>query len=227
MKDQSCVPRLTRILGAISGIVGVLMIGLSFSINPGPPPNATIAQIITFGNRYYSSILWGAWLQAAGPVFIVLFAFTLVHLAEAHNRISGWMTFFGAMVLIAVSMIEITFYIAAVFGSPADSITVSMRAIYAVQHLYFIVAAPAFFIPLGIVLTRSDVLPKAFGYLAVLLGLAFTTLGIVFLQVLVLPMWVTAFAGVQAIWWLAAAITLLVKTTADKQEHRQQTSDIE
>jgi hypothetical protein len=211
MEAQPCVPRPVRVFGSISGIIGVLMIGLSFTINPGPPQNATTAQLIAFGTKYYSSILWGAWLQAAGPVFIVLFAFTLVRLAEAHNRISGWMTFFGATVLMAVSLIEITFYIAVLFGTPADGIMICLHLIYAVQHLYFIVAAPSFFIPLGIVLIRSAVLPKAFGYLAVLLGLAFTALGIAFLQVLILPMWVTAFAGVQAFWWLAAAITLLIR----------------
>ncbi|HVV56156.1 MAG TPA: hypothetical protein VHC47_12555 [Mucilaginibacter sp.] len=211
MEDQSCVPRWVRILGGISGIAGVLMIGLSFMINPGPPPGASIAKLIEFGNRYYDSILWGAWLQAVGPVFIVLFAFILVRLAEAHVRVSGWMTFFGAAVLMAVSLIEITFYIAVLFGAPPDAILVCLRTIYAVQHLYFIVAAPAFFIPLGIVLVRSDVLPKIFGYLALLLGVAFMLLGILYLTVLILPMWVTAFAGVQALWWLAAAITLLIK----------------
>ncbi|MBS1530648.1 MAG: hypothetical protein JSU01_10095 [Bacteroidetes bacterium] len=212
MAEQSCVPRWVRILGGISGIVGVLMIGISFMINPGPPPNATTAQLIAFGNRYYDSILWGAWLQAVGPVFIVLFAFTLVRLAEAHNRISGWMTFFGATVLMAVSLIEITFYIAVMFKAPAEGIMICLHIIYAVQHLYFIVAAPAFFIPLGIVLVRSDVLSKIFGYLALLLGLAFLLLGVLYLTVLVLPMWVTAVAGVQAFWWLASAITLLIKS---------------
>lgn len=212
MEDQSCVPRRVRILGGVSGIAGILMIGTSFMINPGPPPGATSAQLVAFGAQYYSPILWGAWLQAVGPVFIVLFSFTLVHLAGANKRISGWMTFFGAGVLMAVSLIEITFYIAALLTTPPVSMLICLNVIYAVQHLYFIVAAPAFFIPLGIVLVNSDVLSKLFGYLAILLGLAFVALGMAFLQKLILPMWVTAFAGVQAIWWLAAAIALIVRS---------------
>jgi hypothetical protein len=52
-------------------------------------------------------------------------------------------------------------------------------------------------------------LSRAFGYLAILLGLAFAVLGIIFLLDLILPFWVTAFAGVQTLWWLAASVSLI------------------
>ena len=213
MKKHDISPRLFCILGGSSGIVGVLMIIISFNINAGPPPGATVVQLTAFGKQNFGSILWGAWLQAIGPFFIILFAFALVHLAGAAKLLSGWMTFFGAVILMTVSLIEITFYIAVMFKDPPVSILVCMNIIYAVQHLYFIIAAPAFFIPLGIVLIGSDVLPRLFGYVAVLLGVAFAILGMIFLLSLVLPFWVTAFAGVQALWWLAAAI-LLIKRAA-------------
>jgi hypothetical protein len=90
--------------------------------------------------------------------------------------------------------------------------TISLALICAVQHLYFIVAAPALFLPLGIVLLSSSVLPRLFGYLALLLGIVFAILGITFLLRLTLPSGVTAFAGVQAVWWLAADITLIVQS---------------
>lgn len=81
-----------------------------------------------------------------------------------------------------------------------------------VQHLYFIVAAPVLFLPLGIVLVGSRILPRFFGYLALLLATAFAALGVVFLLRLTLPAGVTEFAGVQAFWWLAAAITLMIRS---------------
>lgn len=81
--------RLFRILSAISGIAGVIMLIASFSINPGPPSNATSAQLTAFGNQYYTSILWGAWLQAVGPLLNVLFAFAIVCLAGATTRLAG------------------------------------------------------------------------------------------------------------------------------------------
>jgi hypothetical protein len=200
------------ILSGLSGIAGVVLILVSFSLNPGPPPGATSADLVKFGQQYYASVLWGAWLQAVGPVFIVLFAFSLVHLAGATQRLAGWMTFFGATILMIVSLIEITFYISALHTDPPMMPFISLKLISAAQHLYFIVAAPALFLPLGIVLISSPILPRLFGYLALLLAAVFAALGMIFLLTLTLPGPVTASGGVQAFWWLAAAITLIVRS---------------
>ena len=200
------------VLSGCSGILGVILLIISFNINPGPQPNATLGQLITFSNNYYSAILWGAWLQAIAPVLIVLFAFSLVKLAGATNSVAGWMTMFGAAVLMIVSLIEITFYISAVFLTPKLGILVSLNLIHAVQHLYFIVAAPTLFISLGIVLLQSQVLHRLFAYFAFFIGISFGIIGMVFLLELVLPLWVTAIAGVQAIWWLAASISLIARS---------------
>jgi hypothetical protein len=199
-------------LSGLSGIAGVVLFMVSFAIANAPPPDATRAELVKFGQQHYAAILWQGWLQAVGPVFIVLFAFALVHMAGAALRLAGWMTLLGASILITVSLIEVTFYIAALFPEPDVMTSISLKVIYAVQHLYFIVAAPALFLPLGIVLVNSRILPRLFGYLALILAGAFAVLGIAFLLTLMLPMTVTAFAGVQALWWLAAAITLTVRS---------------
>jgi hypothetical protein len=93
----------------------------------------------------------------------------------------------------------------------------SIRLVYAVQHLYFIVAAPALFFPLGLVLINSRVLPSVFGYLALLMAAGFAVAGIVFLLRLRLPDAVTAAGAVQPIWWLAAAITLMVRSSLEPE----------
>jgi hypothetical protein len=202
------------IFSGLAGVIGVVLLGLSFAINAGPPPNATSAELMKFGHDNYANILWGAWMQAAGPVLIVLFAFSLVHLAGATQRLSGWMTFFGATILMTVSLVEITFYISALHADPATMPYISLVLISAVQHLYFIVAAPSLFLPLGIVLLRSAVLPQLFGYLALALAAVFAALGAGYMLQLTLPGFVLGFAGVQALWWLAAAITLIVRSGA-------------
>src|SRR6266849_1083980 len=97
--------RLFRILSALSGVVGIIMLITSFSLNPGPPDNATSAQLIAFGSQNFTLILWGAWLQAVGPLLIVLFAFAIVYLAGATTRLAGWMTMFGATTLMTVSLV--------------------------------------------------------------------------------------------------------------------------
>lgn len=200
------------ILSGLSGVTGVVLIMLSFAINNGPPPGASSADLVKFGQQNYANILWGAWLQAVGPILIVLFAFALVHLAGATQRLVGWMTLFGATILMTVSLIEITFYISAMNADPAIMPSISLKLISAVQHLYFIVAAPSLFLPLGIILVGSPILPRVFGYLALLLATAFAVLGVIFLLRLTLPNAVTAFGGVQALWWLAAAITLIIRS---------------
>jgi hypothetical protein len=201
--------RSLRIWGGLAGAVGVVLLGLSFAINSGPPPNPTSADLMKFGQDNYAKILWGSWLQAVGPVLIVLFAFSLVHLAGATQRLAGWMTFFGATILMTVSLVEITFYIGALHTDPAVMPYISLALISAVQHLYFIVAAPSLFFPLGIVLLGSAVLPRIFGHLALILAGIFAVLGVTFMLRLILPNYVTAFAGVQALWWFAAAIALI------------------
>src|SRR6516165_2824153 len=202
------------LLSGLSGVTGVVLLIVSFAINNGPPPGATSADLVNFGQQNYAHILWGAWMQAVGPVLIVLFAFALVHLAGATQRLAGWMTLFGATILMTVSLFEITYYVSALFPDPEVMTSISLRVISAVQHLYFIIAAPALFLPLGIILVRSPILPTVFGYLALILAAAFAALGAVFMMKLVLPSWVTVLAGVQALWWLAAAITLMIRSAS-------------
>jgi len=212
MLDSTKSRRLFCILSGISGIAGVAMLMISFTINTGPPLGAPASEFTKFVHESYASILWGAWLQAVGPVFIVLFAFALVHLGRATSHLAGWMTFFGATVLMMVSLIEITFYISALYVDPPLMTSISRELIWAVQHLYFIVAAPALFLPLAIVLFNSTVLPRVFAYLALLVGVGFAIVGMASLLTLTLPASVTSLGSVQAIWWLAAAITLIVRS---------------
>jgi hypothetical protein len=204
--------RLFRILSAVSGIVGVILINLSFSY-PGPPLNPTSAQMADFASQHLTSTLSGAWLQAIGSLLILLFAFAIVCQAGATARLAGWMTFFGGNILMMVSLIEIVFYFGLLYTNPVTTGLVSFNLIHAVQHLYFIIAGPVLFIPLGLVILGSQVLPRIFGYLSIAVGAAFAILGIVFLDNLVLPVLVQAFASVQALWWLAAAITMIVQAT--------------
>lgn len=200
------------ILSSLSGILGVLMLIVSFSINTGPPPGVSGADLAKLAEQSYKSVLWGAWLQAVGPIFVVLFAFALVHLCGADRRLSGWMTFFGATTLMTVNLIEVTFYICALFTSPPGMMEIGIRLISSVQHLYFIVSAPALFLPLGIILITSRMIPRGIGYLAIALGGTFAIVGIASLLTLALPASVTSLGSIQALWWLAAAFSLLFRS---------------
>lgn len=200
------------ILSALSGILGVLMLIVSFSINTGPPPGASVPDLVRFAEQSYKSVLWGAWLQAVGPIFVALFAFALVHLCGAERRLSGWMTFFGLTTLMTVNLIEVTFYICALFTRPLGMMEIGIRLIDSVQHLYFIASAPAVFLPLGIVLVKSRLLPRVLGYLALALGATFAFVGIASLLTLALPASITSLGGIQGLWWIAVAFALLFRS---------------
>ena len=188
------------------------MLIVSFAINAGPPAGASGARLTAFGQQHYDAILWGAWLQAVGPVFIVVFAFTIVLQAGAAARLAGWMTLFGAATLMTVSLVEIVGYIGALHTSPATMAEISYALIHSVQHLYFIVAAPALWLPLGLVILGSAVLPRILGYLAIVLAAGYALAGVLTLLDLTVPAAVQISAGVvPALWWLAAAGTLLIR----------------
>jgi hypothetical protein len=76
---------------------------------------------------------------------------------------------------------------------------------------YWLIFAPALFLPLGTVLLSWQVLRGIFRSLVLLLAVVFAALGVIFLLTLTLPDAVTAFAGVLAIWSLAAAITIVAR----------------
>jgi hypothetical protein len=195
---------------AVSGLIGTCMIGISFAINPGPPAGASGAQLTAFGQQHHDTILWGAWLQAVGPVLIAVFALAIVVLAGATARLAGWMTLFGAATLMTVSLIEITGYIGTLQPSPATMFGTSLALIHSVQHLWFIVAAPALWLPLGLVICGSAVLSRILGYLAIVLAAGYALAGVLTLFDLTVPAAVQISAGiVPALWWLAAAGTLL------------------
>jgi hypothetical protein len=64
---------------------------------------------------------------------------------------------------------------------------------------YWLIFAPALFLPLGTVLLSPQVLRGIFGYVVLLLAVAFAALGVIFLLTLTLRDAVTVLAGVQAI----------------------------
>ena len=84
----------------------------------------------------------------------------------------------------------------------------SLELIHSVQHLWFIVAASALFLPLGLVILGSAVLPRILGYLALVLAAGYALAGVLTLLDLTVPAVVQVSASVPALWWLAAAGTV-------------------
>jgi len=76
-------------------------------------------------------------------------------------------------------------------------------------YIYPIVPAPVIFLGLGTILLGSRLLPRVFGFLAFGLGIAFAIVGLIALFTTAILSIVVL--SLQALWVLAAAITLLVR----------------
>lgn len=87
---------------------------------------------------------------------------------------------------------------------------------------YWLTLAPVLFLPLGTVLLSPHVLRGIFGYVVLSLAVVFAALGAIFLFALTLPDAVIVLAGVQAIWLLAAAITLVARNGKQRGSQSQE-----
>ena len=205
--------RRAQVLLALCGMLGPVTLVSSFVINPAPPVTATIEQLRSFAVEHQTTIVLGGWLQGVGSLLIVLFSLGLVHLAGATHRFAGWATALAGATILMVSLVEVTFYLAAAHAAITGDLTtglVSNALIKAVQHVFLI--APALLIPLGIVLIGSPLLPRTLGYLALLLGVTLQVFGLVGLFNLLQPV-IDKVLIVQALWFVAAATALLLRAT--------------
>ena len=193
-----------RRLYGISGVLGVLMLGVSFAINQGPAPGAIDSELHAFAARSFREVMLAGWLQAVGPALLAAFVFGVVGGLPARGAWLGSMARFGMTVLMMVSLGEVSLYFAALYQVPDQMSLISLHLISAVQHLHFIVAAPAVFLPLGFALVQLGY--RLLGRSAVGLGALFAIMGCATIFVQILPNPVTMLGAVQALWWLAAAI---------------------
>ncbi len=215
--------RQSRMLIALCGILGTVLLGAyfgtGFSVGLAQLPlNSTAAQIVSIGKEYRNLWFLGTWLQGTGSLLSVVFFLALVQKAGRTASLAGILTIVGSAVLIAVVLVEGVFTIdlaqAAVVGHSMTSLT-SFDIMSVFTYVYPIVPAPVIFLSLGTILLGSRLLPRAFGYIAFGLGIAFAMVGLIglfttsLLTIIVLSL--------QALWVLAAAITLLVRseTVAD------------
>ena len=193
-------------LYGLTGVVGVLLLGVSFAINQGPPPHANIVELHAFAVRDFREVMLAGWLQSVGPALLAAFVFGVVTWLPQQDNWLKSMTHFGMNVLMTVTLVEVTLYFAALYQFPEPMTEMSLHLIAAVQHLYFVIAAPAVFLPFGLVLLRLGCV--ALGWSALGLGALFAAVGCFTLFIQVLPNSVTILGALQAVWWLAAAVTI-------------------
>ena len=99
-----------------------------------------------------------------------------------------------------------------VFGGWLEGIGSLLTVLFALSLVHLaVLIAPALLLPLGAVLLRSRVLPRVFAYLALVLGATLQVLGLVGLFN-VLQSIIDVLLMIQAVWFVAAATVILLRT---------------
>jgi len=200
-----------QLLGGLTGVVGPAILVGSFAMNPAPPPGLAVEALAAWARAREASILLGGWTQGIGSLLIVVFAFCLVEIRPGVSPLAERLTRLAGSVILMVSLTEITFYIAAAHAAATADAAVGLASaalIQAVQHVFLI--APALLLPLGVVLLRSRVLPRAFAFSGLALGATLQILGLVGLLAELQPV-VDALLVVQSLWFVLAGVALAVR----------------
>lgn len=218
--------RATRVLAAICGITGVIMLTAHFLI-PGniPPDSASLAQIATFVRGHRDVILVSAWLQVTGAILYVAFILAIVHLAGAGQRFAGRIVALAAAILVGLTLLDSAMIISVV-QSAAHGHDATLRVSFdlmvgpgndAIGRSFLI--APAILLPLGFVILQTRLLPRSYGWIALAFGAASQCLGLLGLFSRV------AFADInpavlalENLWLIIVAVTLLVNRRSSQPQ---------
>ncbi|MGN6362305.1 MAG: hypothetical protein ACTHNK_18130 [Thermomicrobiales bacterium] len=209
--------RLPRLLAALCGVLGTAALiayyAAPWTFVPLPANNATAAEVIAFGARYHTVILWDVWFQAIGSLLTIVFVLALVHLAGAAERFAGRFVLLVSAVIMGLSLAEGTFALGAVQagtnGHPEAAVACfDLTNVFI--HIFLL--APSLFLVLGFALLGTRLLPSAFSYLAIALGVVFQVLGVAGLFSTAALLVVIAVLMAQNVWTIAAAIALAVRT---------------
>ncbi len=204
------------ILTGLCGILGTVALAIYFTapfwLMPLPPANAAFEQVMTFGTKYHNVILWDTWLQQAGSFLTILFVLALVHLAGASDRFAGRLTLLVSGVIMALSLAEGTFALSAVYSGEnghLESVLTSFDLTGVFVHIFLL--APSLFLVMGLALKGTTLLPKAFAYAAIGLGILFQFLGVIGLFNARALLLVIIVLNLQNIWTLVVSTLLILK----------------
>jgi hypothetical protein len=200
---------------SLCGVVGPIVLVGSFAMNPAPPPGLSTAALAAWAAAHEGLLLFGGWTQGVGSALIVVFALGLVELGGGAG-FAGRLTGLAGATILAVSLLEVTFYLAAAQSAATNDVALGLIAgglVKAVQHVFLI--APALLLPLGAVILTTRVLPRLFGYSGLAIGTLLQALGLAGIFVHLQGV-VDAVLIVQSLWFVAAGAAVVLSSGAGR-----------
>jgi hypothetical protein len=207
-----------RWLAGAAGFAGAAALGLSFGLLPSPPAlTAPLAALTHYAAAHQHLLMAAAWLEGTGTALYVIFVLALVHLAGTRGGLAGRITTLASAVVLAVSLVyDVTLIAfaqsAALGGRQATTALVAYGLFAATEHVFLLV--PPLFLPLGLILLRTAILPRLFALLAVTFGVIAPFLGLAGLFTVTannngpVGAAINALVAAEAIWIVAASLTL-------------------
>jgi|SRR5580698_7232069 hypothetical protein len=174
---------------AISGLIGQCFLSIYFSGILVPGDLITVLtsarQLSDLVTKHRSAIFLDAWLMGIGSFLSVIFYVGLVYISGAITRFSGLLTIIASAAVLAVALVDVTFMVeaanAAILGH-TDTTRVAFDFIAgggeAFDYTFIFGPAPMLITSIGIVLLRSDIIPRFFGYAAIAVGAMFFIAGL-------------------------------------------------
>jgi len=211
--DLSQPGRRLRILGALAGIIGPVLLAAYFTVpalTNWPGATESPAKLTAYANAHRLLFYTGGWLQGTGALLCVVFLLVLLQLSGARSTLAGSVALTGCAVLLSVVVVEAALLevvpAAAANGDQGTVATAFTLANGVFTRIYPLAPAPLVFAGIGFALSGTNILPRVFARSAVVisglfliagLAAAFTTAGLIF---------ATVMSVVEAIWIPAAAI---------------------
>ena len=176
------VPARWTLLAAAAGFAGAVAPGASSGLLPPPPPlTAPLTALTRYAAGHHHAMLAAAWLEGTGTLLQVIFVLALAHLAGARAGLAGRITTVACTAVLGISLVYDVMLIAiaqsATLGGPQTTTALVAYGLFAAVE-QVIVIAPPLLLPLGLILLRAPLLPRAFAWLAVILGALGPILGL-------------------------------------------------
>ena len=220
---------------AIAGISGQCFLSIYFSGILVPKELITVLNSVTqlrdLVTRHQSAILLDAWLMGIGSFLSVIFYIGLVYISGAIVRFSGLLTIIASAAVLAVALVDVTFMVAAANAAilgHADTTRIAFDFVAgqgeAFDYTFIFGPAPMLITSIGIVLVRSDIVPRFFGYAAIAVGVMFFIAGLLSIFYPRASAVTTTFEIVQmsrGIWVLTTAIFILIFRKGRQRQHHR------
>jgi hypothetical protein len=206
------VDRLPYIAASLCGFLGLTALGVYFSLLFNVPATAAFWQSTANLHGYRGTIYFDAWLLTSGSLLQVVFILALVGFADEANRFWGTLTLLASTAILVISLLVSALTTAAieaaVNGNP-ETAWICVDLSNSMRHVFAI--APSPLLALGPVLIAARLLPSAFGYTALLLGVVLELVGFASFFNTTADAVVVAVLAAQELWILAAAIVLALR----------------